>query len=279
MEWLRNPRLNRGMRCACRDHVNSGADPRNDTAISSDPTCTEKRMEVTMAEMQTTAGKPAWWNDKHSSDWDRVKAAFQRDWEQTKADFTNDNAHKLNQNVADTVLQSVGEAPIPPPGVMTRPNDPTPAANAMEKARQKVETESVKTANAVTQANQDMAMGDRKLVQKVADVQKDLTTQQGMASEKIADAQAKAIAVVANGQASIAKAGAERDKAIATWHEAEQKVRYGYAVRSQYAANYIWDNKLEGKLRGEWDALHTGMTWNDSRVEIQRGWNYNGKTI
>ena len=53
----------------------------------------------------------------------------------------------------------------------------------------------------------------------------------------------------------------------------------GCAVRSQYAANYIWDNKLEGKLRGEWDALGTGMSWNDSRAEIQRGWNYSSRTI
>lgn len=226
---------------------------------------------------QATAGKPAWWTDKHTSDWDRVKAALERDWEQTKADFTNDNSHKLNQNIADTVLQSVGSEPIPPPGVMTRPNDPTPAANAMEKARQNAEKESVNTANAVSKANEDVAMGERKLFVTVAAVQKELATQQAEAAEKIAEAQGKAIAVVAKGQAQIAKAGAVRDKAVAKWREAEQQVRYGYAVRSQYAANYIWDNKLEAKLRGEWDALNTGVSWNDSRVEIRRGWNYSGK--
>lgn len=37
------------------------------------------------------SSRPQWWTDKHSSTWDRVKAALRRDWEQTKADFSSDS--------------------------------------------------------------------------------------------------------------------------------------------------------------------------------------------
>jgi len=60
----------------------------------------------------TQQWQPAWWKDEHTSGWDRVKAAFERDWEQTKSDF-HVGGHDLNQNVADTVKQAVGnEAPV-----------------------------------------------------------------------------------------------------------------------------------------------------------------------
>ena len=62
---------------------------------------------------------PTWWNDEHTSAWDRVKAAMKRDWEQTKADFHR--GKDLDQNVADTVKQAVGKQPIPP---ADQPNPP-----------------------------------------------------------------------------------------------------------------------------------------------------------
>jgi hypothetical protein len=57
--------------------------------------------------------KPNWWNDKHTSAWDRVKDAMERDWEQTKADFSKKHGHELKQNVADTVKQAAGKESIP----------------------------------------------------------------------------------------------------------------------------------------------------------------------
>lgn len=63
---------------------------------------------------------PKWWNEEHTSTWDRVKAAMRRDWEQTKADFT-DGGKELNQGVGDTVKQAAGKQAIPPGSV---PNPP-----------------------------------------------------------------------------------------------------------------------------------------------------------
>jgi hypothetical protein len=57
--------------------------------------------------------KPNWWSDKHTSAWDRVKDAMERDWEQTKADFSKKQGHELNQNVGDTVKQAAGKEAIP----------------------------------------------------------------------------------------------------------------------------------------------------------------------
>ena len=36
----------------------------------------------------------------------------------------------------------------------------------------------------------------------------------------------------------------------------------------------VWDDALEGKLRGEWDALHTGRSWETSAPSVRRGWDY-----
>ena len=68
--------------------------------------------------MTTTSSKnPKWWNDNHTSAWDRVKEALSRDWEQTKADFLKHKGQKLNQSVGDTVKQAVGQETVPPAGV------------------------------------------------------------------------------------------------------------------------------------------------------------------
>ncbi|MDP1827714.1 MAG: hypothetical protein Q8L48_30860 [Archangium sp.] len=57
--------------------------------------------------------KPAYWQkDPHSTSWEQVKAALQRDWEQTRADFAAGGT-ELDQQVSDTVLQASGLAPIP----------------------------------------------------------------------------------------------------------------------------------------------------------------------
>lgn len=64
--------------------------------------------------------EPKWWNESHSSAWDKAKAALRRDWEQTKADLS-DGGHELDQDVGDTLKQATGKAPIPPGN---RPNPP-----------------------------------------------------------------------------------------------------------------------------------------------------------
>ena len=63
---------------------------------------------------------PSWWNENHSSGWERTKEALRRDWEQTKADVT-EGGTELNQDVGDTVKQAAGKQAIPP---ANRPNPP-----------------------------------------------------------------------------------------------------------------------------------------------------------
>jgi len=53
---------------------------------------------------------PKWWNEEHTSAWDRVKSALKRDWEQTKADF-HAGGKDLDQNADDTVKQALGKDP------------------------------------------------------------------------------------------------------------------------------------------------------------------------
>jgi hypothetical protein len=62
--------------------------------------------------MADTFWEPAWWTDKHSSSWERVKHALRRDWEQTKGDLA-DNGVDLNQGACDTIRQALGTQPIP----------------------------------------------------------------------------------------------------------------------------------------------------------------------
>lgn len=68
----------------------------------------------------STYRDPSWWNESHSSAWERTKEALRRDWEQTKADVS-DGGKELNQDVGDTVKQSMGKQAIPPGD---RPNPP-----------------------------------------------------------------------------------------------------------------------------------------------------------
>jgi len=63
--------------------------------------------------MRPTLQNPTWWNQEHSSAWDRVKEAFRRDWDQTKHDWGGDEPD-LKQDVNDTVAQAAGKKPIPP---------------------------------------------------------------------------------------------------------------------------------------------------------------------
>jgi hypothetical protein len=63
---------------------------------------------------------PSWWNEVHSSAWERSKEALRRDWEQTKADL-GAGGHELNQSLGDTLEQATGRQPTPPGN---RPNPP-----------------------------------------------------------------------------------------------------------------------------------------------------------
>lgn len=63
---------------------------------------------------------PSWWQDHHSSAWERSKEALRRDWEQTKVDLGGEG-EELEQGVGDTLRQAAGTEVIPPRGFA---NDP-----------------------------------------------------------------------------------------------------------------------------------------------------------
>ncbi len=229
---------------------------------------------------------PAWWTDKHTSAWERVKEAFRRDWEQTKADFSSTSGRDLNQNVGDTVKQAVGSAPIPPPDVQTRPADPKDAVREASKAREHMLDAAKKADETAAKARAEIEEKRAKLGEKIADVQQDVAEEQAKARDKIADAQAKAGEKIADAtrsanddirkqQERINEAAAKRDEAEARWRQAEYEARYGYAMRMQ-RPNDAWDSTLERSMRDEWNALNTGRSWDDARVGIRRGWDYAG---
>jgi hypothetical protein len=216
---------------------------------------------------------PAWWTDRHTSSWERVKDAFRRDWEQTKADLSGDT-WSLNQNAGDTVMQALGNEPVPPPGVKTRPTDPKDAvkeaAGADAKAAEDAAKRNLEAAKAAAQAQVKNA---ERHVDAVKDAGK---AREAMAKESAKAVQAidKASANIVDEHARMADAVAQRDAAVVRWRQAEQEARYGYAVRSQYPTVNTWDDALEGKLRTEWETLKNGRSWEESRAGVRRGWDY-----
>jgi hypothetical protein len=74
---------------------------------------------------------PKWWNEQHSSTWERVKAAMKRDWKQTKADLTKGGT-ELDQDVDDTVKQAMGKQAIPP---ANQPNPPSASTRASKPSK------------------------------------------------------------------------------------------------------------------------------------------------
>jgi hypothetical protein len=195
--------------------------------------------------------------------WDHMKDALRRDWEQTKSDFTRNRGHELNQNAVDTVVQSIGWAPIPSIDEKTRETDPLVAAKSAEKAHAKMEMVSAETLATIAKVNEEIAQQRHALIDAIGEIRKGLVAREAMATH--------------DEEAKIEKATASRDEATAQWHDAEEEVRYGYFVRSRHPDDAVWDGTLEGKLRSEWEALDTGKAWDVSSVEVHRGWDLAGK--
>jgi hypothetical protein len=246
-----------------------------------------------------TKNLPSWWTEKHASDWDRVKSALERDWEQTKADVAPGQGHQLNQSIVDTVKQSVGSAPIPAADVKTHPTEPQVALEDARVAHDEMEAVSVQTGLDVAQAHSDISAARQTLREEVGEARAGLAKLRATAGEelaeaktkvdaqdaaarvrslgKIAAAQDKASESVAKGQQKIREASARRDEAVEMWRDAEQVVRFGYSVRSRFPSEAPWNDQLERQLRGEWDGLETGHSWQASRHGVRRGWDHAGR--
>ena len=220
----------------------------------------------------TGTQRPQWWNDKHTSTWDRVKAALQRDWEQTKADFSSDRPD-LNQEIGDTLKQSAGKQPIPPLSVKTRPDDPQDVAKRVEdqikergKAQQEVIKAQTEAAAVQVKAQGKIASEQQAAQEKIAELRTD-------ASQKIAEVQQKASEKVAEAQRKVSeKAASMRD-----WSQVEPAIRYGYGARTQYADSPVWNDQLESRLRSEWTQMKNGSSWDDVQPHVRRGWDAAGR--
>ena len=139
--------------------------------------------------MADTLWEPAWWTDKHSSSWERVKHALRRDWEQTKGDLA-DNGVDLNQGACDTIRQALGTQPIP------KEDLPNPGPRHPPGAR-----------------------------------------------------------------AGVTSAGPLLETAM----------RYGHGARLHYQ-EADWDENLNSRLRGEWEANNPTSRWDEVKVGVERGW-------
>jgi hypothetical protein len=280
--------------------ANATNTPTNTTNTPNTPNIPMKAQTKPPAKSQAAmpAGSPAWWTDQHSSRWDDVKGALERDWEQTKSDLSQGAGHQLNQGLADTLKQAVGAEHVPPLGVQTHADAVTltPAQEAAQQARAQMEKASAKAGEAEAKARAEIAQQKLDLDAKVASVGKELSEDEAKANRKTADnliaasqasvdlkaaasadinkAQLAAADATAKEQRKIEAARASRGEAVGKWHEAEREVRYGYSVRSQFPAMHPWDDQLEQRLEKEWDVLTPSHPWSLAKDRIRRGWDY-----
>ena len=49
-------------------------------------------------------------------------------------------------------------------------------------------------------------------------------------------------------------------------------MRYGYGASRQYSTDAAWDDRLEAKLKEEWNDLKSGRTWDEMKSAVRRGW-------
>ncbi len=217
----------------------------------------DKQTTGTNANPNTTAyTKPQWWTDKHTSTWDRVKEALRRDWEQTKSDFSATDAADLNQEVGDTLKQAAGAAPIPPPTVQTRPDDPKEAAKRAEKELK-----------ARGDAQGRVVAAQTEVAVEQVRAQAMIASEQQAAQEKIAEVQRKAGEKIAEARAKVS----EKAAVVRDWGGVEPAVQYGYGARTQYADAPGWD-EAEDRLQREWGQMRGASTWDAARPHIRRGW-------
>ena len=57
------------------------------------------------------------------------------------------------------------------------------------------------------------------------------------------------------------------------WDRVESGYRYGVGARAQFGREYTeWDDRLESRLRNDWDETKSGSTWEDVKAAVRRGW-------
>lgn len=56
------------------------------------------------------------------------------------------------------------------------------------------------------------------------------------------------------------------------WTHVEPGVRYGWGAANQYTEHGDWDDRVESKLKEEWNDLKSGRTWDEIKASVRRGW-------
>jgi len=57
------------------------------------------------------------------------------------------------------------------------------------------------------------------------------------------------------------------------WSDVEPAYRYGAGARAQYGREYSeWDDRVESRLRADWDEARNGGTWDHVKAAVRRGW-------
>jgi len=52
----------------------------------------------------------------------------------------------------------------------------------------------------------------------------------------------------------------------------EPGLRFGYSAANEYKSDQKWDDRLEMKLKREWEDLKSGHEWDKFKAAIKRGW-------
>jgi hypothetical protein len=175
---------------------------------------------------------PLWWSPKHTSAWERTKAAVRRDWEQTKHDMTG-GGHDLNQHAGQTVRQVSGKSPMP---FGNAPNLP----DAHDIARH--------------------ARDDAKATLKDA---------KSAAADDVQAAKAGAAADVRTAKDHAAASTHAANARETRWEESEKAVRYGFGAA--LAPHREW-SATQPELRKEWAILNGTRTWDDAESDVKHGW-------
>jgi hypothetical protein len=71
--------------------------------------------------------------------------------------------------------------------------------------------------------------------------------------------------------------GPNPPKVIGDWDDVELPMGYGYNARQQYGSeHHDWDDKLEGKLRSEWESPENAPQrgWDDVKQVVRHGYNH-----
>lgn len=64
-------------------------------------------------------------------------------------------------------------------------------------------------------------------------------------------------------------------RGYATYEDLEPAYRFGFGARSQYGDDYPeWDDELEGQLQQDWKMTDPERAWEDDRIAVRYGWDY-----